>query len=260
MRPFVSIILTTHERPHLLARSLTSLVNQTNQDFQIVVCSDEGSTQTKKVATQYLRKTDVLLVLPHMRGPAETRNAGIEFSAARRIMFLDDDDSFDLNFMADLSSILDTNPINDLLYFNYSKIEESTNENNSGPTKIEKIVQKYKNSESLLVGNFIPNNSYCVDALVARKCPFDARLQSHEDWDFLIGISALVKFKWIDMFGPNVHLAPDSSRNSSPHSTGSVSLDFLSIYRKWPAKDDKTKLLRQAQLRAYGVDVSLQFL
>jgi glycosyltransferase involved in cell wall biosynthesis len=122
MRPFASIILTTHEKPHLLARSLASLVNQTNPNFQIVVCADEGSTQTKNVATQYLRKTDVLLVLPHLRGPAETRNAGIEFSAARRIMFLDDDDSFDLNFMADLSSILDTNPINDLLYFNYSKI------------------------------------------------------------------------------------------------------------------------------------------
>ena len=56
-------------------------------------------------------------------------------------MFLDDDDSFDLNFMADLSSILDANPINDLLYFNYSKIEESTNENNPGPAKIEKVVQ-----------------------------------------------------------------------------------------------------------------------
>ena len=244
----------------MLARSLTSLVNQTNPNFQIVVCADEGSSQTKSIATHYLRETDVLLVLPHLRGPAETRNAGIEFSAARRVMFLDDDDSFDLNFMADLSNILDTNPINDLLYFNYTKIEESTDANNPLPAKQEKIVQKYKSQESLLVGNFIPNNSYCVDSLVARKCPFDPRLQSHEDWDFLIGMSALIKFKWIDVFGPNVHSATNSSRNSSPHSTGSVSLDFLSIYRKWPATDDKTRLLRQAQLRAYGTDVSLQFL
>ena len=46
--PLISVVLTTHFRPQLLARALNSLLAQKVDNFEIIVCADEGSEETKK--------------------------------------------------------------------------------------------------------------------------------------------------------------------------------------------------------------------
>ena len=254
----LSVVLTTHARPSLLVRALDSLLNQTNLNFQIVLCSDEGSQETKDIATKFLRRHDCFLVLPHLRGPSSTRNEGIRNCTSTNIIFLDDDDSFELNYFENLMKAIEGQP-NAVFYTNFTKYEERRLDSEITVESIAKISQK-NNCTDILVGNFIPNNSFVINSFIAKSILFDSKLGSHEDWDYLIELSKIMNFRHVDIFGPNVHFAKDASRNNDAYKGGGVSLDFLSIYRKHLAVNPQVKRARQMQLQAFGMSIPPELL
>jgi glycosyltransferase involved in cell wall biosynthesis len=254
----LSVVLTTHERPQLLSRALESLLNQTNTNFQIILCSDEGSHDTKDIARKFLRNFDSLLILPHLKGPSSTRNEGIRNATSNNIIFLDDDDSFEVNYFENLIKAVEGQP-NSLFYCNYTKYEEQRGNFETTVSSSTKISQK-NNPTNILVGNFIPNNSFVINSLVAKSVLFDAKLSSHEDWDYLIELSKFLSFVHLDMYGPNIHIADIASRNLDSHKNGEVALDFLSIYRKHLTSDPQVKKARQLQMQAFGINVPFELL
>jgi glycosyltransferase involved in cell wall biosynthesis len=254
----LSVVLTTHERPQLLNRALESLLKQTNTNFQIILCSDEGSRDTKDIAKKFLRTFDSFLMLPHLKGPSSTRNEGIRNATSNTILFLDDDDSFELNYFENLIKAI-KGQTNSVFYCNYTRHEEQRGNFETTITSTTKISQK-NNPTNILVGNFIPNNSFVVNSLVAKSIAFDKNLSSHEDWDYLIELSKISNFVHLDIYGPNVHIAKIDSRNNESYRSGGVSLDFLSIYRKHLTSDPLVKQQRQLQLQAFGINVPLELL
>ena len=251
MYPAISVILTTHNRPKLLARALKSLIDQDFSDFEIILCADEGLRETKEVAFRLLRNSDSFISVPHFKGPAETRNFGIAMASGRHICFLDDDDSFPPEYLLMASKFLSDS--NEIHYSNYYQVLEN-NETN----KID--IGKYF-VEELMVINFIPNSALFVPTLIAKNHLFDVRLQSHEDWDWLIGLkSKNYVFRHHPIFGPNVHINDGLSRNNDALKSKSIGLDFLSIYRKYPAESEAQKIARQEMLKKYGMGSPLRFL
>lgn len=252
--PLFSIVVTTHHRAAILERALRSLLAQSFGDFEIVLVADEGSAPTKEVAGRLLRESDVFLCLPGAKGPAESRNAGVQLARGRYILFLDDDDSYQPGF---LQAIVESDRfVNDAVnYVSYIELKEvrapegtrmlSSSEINTGATDI----------NTLLVHNFIPNNAVVMSAAIAKRHPVDAALQSLEDWDYLISLALKYKFNFLGISGPVVHINEGSSRNNDAKSNGSMVLDFLSIYRKWPASDDGTRMRRKELLKTMGVDL-----
>jgi len=45
----VSIIIPTYKRPDLIKRAIRSILNQTYQDFEIVIIDDSPDDETEKV-------------------------------------------------------------------------------------------------------------------------------------------------------------------------------------------------------------------
>ena len=218
MNPSLSIVLATHNRPNLLARALQSLCSQEFDDFEIILCADEGLKETKEVALKYLRPTDSFVCAPRIRGPAGTRNLGISMASGRHVCFLEGQE----NVKVDIGGF----PI-----------------------------------ERLMVCNFIPNNALFVPTTIAQKYPFDVRLQSHEDWDWLLILySHGYVFKHHSFFGPNVHIGGISSRNNNAKNSKSIGLDFLSIYRKWPAQSEDLKIARSEMLKVFEMGAPTRFL
>jgi len=94
--PKVSIVIPTYKRPHLIGRAVGSILNQTYQNFEIVVIDDSPNDNTEKVVKKindgrikYIRneqKTNI---------PA-ARNKGVRESSldSKYIAFLDDDDEW----------------------------------------------------------------------------------------------------------------------------------------------------------------------
>jgi len=250
----ISIIVTTHNRPESLTRALNSIIEQSIKNTQIVLCSDESSKETKNIATHYLREQDIFLVLPQVKGPSGTRNAGLKFARGQYVCFLDDDDYFEKNYFKDVFA---TNCISEdrLYYFNW-KVVEAVSADMSTSKLIEAVSFPQLNKLDLLHMNFIANNSFIVSRLLAKEISFDENLRSHEDWDYLIGLSKIVEFQYLDIWGPVVVKNPIQESRNSVGDANKRLIDYLCIYSKWPGLDERVINARYKLVGNKGITVN----
>jgi glycosyltransferase involved in cell wall biosynthesis len=90
----VSIVLTTHNRPGLLAEAIGSVLAQDSRDWELIVV-DDGSSPAATISglassehegrVQMVRHSEA-------RGPSEARNTGVKNARGDVVTFLDDDD------------------------------------------------------------------------------------------------------------------------------------------------------------------------
>lgn len=91
--PCVSVIIPAYNRAHVLPRAITSVLNQTFTDYEIIVVDDASTDDTGTV----VQNTDgPLRVICHElnRGPAAARNTGIRAARGAYVAFLDSDDEW----------------------------------------------------------------------------------------------------------------------------------------------------------------------
>jgi glycosyltransferase involved in cell wall biosynthesis len=87
--PRVSVIIPTHDRPHLLPRAVES-ARAASADVEIIVVDDASTDETAEVCRS-LTKIKYVRV-ERNQGTAAARNIGIFVSTGEYIAFLDDDD------------------------------------------------------------------------------------------------------------------------------------------------------------------------
>lgn len=91
--PRVSVIIPTYNRERYVGRCLQSLVAQTFQDFEVHVCDDGSRDGTAAIVDQF---RDRLALSYHWNenfgGPARPRNVGIQHAQGEYVAFLDSDD------------------------------------------------------------------------------------------------------------------------------------------------------------------------
>jgi GT2 family glycosyltransferase len=90
--PLISVVIPTHNRRHLLARTLATAQQQRDVDLEIVVV-DDGSTDG---TSEWLAGVDdsrlTIRRHPEPRGVAHARNTGVDAAAGEWVAFHDDDD------------------------------------------------------------------------------------------------------------------------------------------------------------------------
>ncbi|MBK9975157.1 MAG: glycosyltransferase family 2 protein [Planctomycetes bacterium] len=98
-RPLVSAIVPTFRRPHLLQRSLGSVLAQTWRPLELVVVDDESQDNTPQVLQDFAAQAKAADVAfqwftkPN-GGPGLARNFGMQRAKGDYFAFLDDDDSW----------------------------------------------------------------------------------------------------------------------------------------------------------------------
>lgn len=117
----VSIIITTYKRPELLLRSLTSALNQTYENIEVIVVDDNDPDSPARKATEELIaknfKNYVNLryeKMPHNSGACAARNQGVSVSKGDFIQFLDDDDEMNPDKIAKQMVIFNSDAENKL--------------------------------------------------------------------------------------------------------------------------------------------------
>ena len=96
MNPKVSVIIPTYNRANLLARAIKSVLNQTFQDFELIVVDDGSTDNTRKVVEEFQKKDSRIKYIfqENSGGPAKPINTGIKNSKGEYITILEDDDEF----------------------------------------------------------------------------------------------------------------------------------------------------------------------
>lgn len=90
----VSIVLPTYNSAGTLDRSVTSVLNQTFKDFELIVIDDGSTDDTDAVLGKFTGLDSIRLISTVHRGCAAARNTGIAASKGALIAFQDSDDEW----------------------------------------------------------------------------------------------------------------------------------------------------------------------
>jgi len=92
-KPFFSIIIPTYNRADLIGKTLTSVLQQTFSDFEVLVIDDGSTDATRQVVEAFNdKRLSYIFQANAERGAA--RNNGIDHANGKYITFLDSDDIF----------------------------------------------------------------------------------------------------------------------------------------------------------------------
>jgi glycosyltransferase involved in cell wall biosynthesis len=110
-RPLFSILIRNYNYGRYIRAALESAVRQTYPNFEVVVC-DDGSTDDSRAAIQeYIhRDSRVRLILQENRGAAGAANAAYAVSKGQLIAFLDADDTFQPSKLEKVLAVLKAHP------------------------------------------------------------------------------------------------------------------------------------------------------
>lgn len=91
--PKVSIIIPVYNVEKYMSRCLTSVVDQTLKDIEIICINDGTPDNSVAVIESYMEKDHrIILINKENQGVASARNTGLDHASGDLIMFLDPDD------------------------------------------------------------------------------------------------------------------------------------------------------------------------
>ncbi|MBS3029570.1 MAG: glycosyltransferase family 2 protein [Dolichospermum sp. DET50] len=115
-KPTISIVLSTYNRAKYLTDCINSVLQQTFQDFELVIVDDGSQDNTFEIVNGYLQKFNNIRYLKHQnRKLAYARNAGIQASFGSYITFIDSDDTYKPNHLESRIEFMKCHPEIDLI-------------------------------------------------------------------------------------------------------------------------------------------------
>lgn len=207
----ISIIIPAFNAEETVELCLTSIVNQSHSNLEIIIMDDGSSDSTVATVNTFVainQTVPISLYSQANQGPAKARNEGVLRAKGEFIVFLDSDDHLHPSY---IKSCLQKFSEKESLNLVYSGIQNFGREQNT-------YLFKDFNLSLFLRENVIP-----VFAMVRRKQVvdlggFDESLKNHEDWELWIRV--------LQKFGAEVYQIPE----------------HLYYYRKRSSKDSVTDL------------------
>lgn len=89
----VSVIIPTYNRAKKVCRAISSVLNQTYEDFELIVIDDGSDDHTRESVSRF---KDNIVMINHSQnmGVSAARNSGIAIAGGKFIAFLDSDDQW----------------------------------------------------------------------------------------------------------------------------------------------------------------------
>jgi glycosyltransferase involved in cell wall biosynthesis len=209
-----SIIIPTYNRVDFLQKAITSVTQQTYQNYEIIVVNDNPGD--KDSINALAATLDKIKVIHHAetKGGNAARNSGILNSTGELIAFLDDDD---LWLPGKLSMHLEEHKKNDNTGLVYSDclyvFNNSFIKNYVSSTRLPHNI-----IEAMGKAEFCPPTSSMVT--ITRECVnkcglFDETLASLQDWDYWFRIGHFFDFSHLPevLVHFNQHLGDRTSQN-----------------------------------------------
>lgn len=113
--PAVTIVLPVFNRVQVVARAVDSVLDQTFEDFELVVVDDGSSDGTPDLVAGFLDSRIRLISMPQNRGACAARNRGIEAAQGEIVCLLDSDDVYRPEKLAVVRDHFERSPELDLL-------------------------------------------------------------------------------------------------------------------------------------------------
>jgi glycosyltransferase involved in cell wall biosynthesis len=186
--PRVSVVIPTHNRCSFLQSAIQSVLNQTFQDFEIIVVDDASDDGTPALIASFTDPRISSIRHDTTKGQGVTRNHGIKRASGEFIALLDDDDEWLPEKLAKQVRLLDSSPCQvGLIYTGLYTMDPSNR-------RVLSIVDPEKRGdmlEELWRRNWIGTcSSVLIRRVVFDKVGlFDEKLPAKADYDLWIRIA-----------------------------------------------------------------------
>ena len=183
-----SIIVPTYNRAKLITKTIQSVINQTYNNFELIIIDDGGHDNTKEIVESFNdERVNYIYQQNQERGVA--RNLGMELATGDYITFVDSDDFF----------------YPDHLQYAYQRIQELNNpdfyrqgyevKDVSGKLLFANNKLKGDANKFILKGNYFSCIGIFLKKEVTKQIQFnsDRRLSPSEDWDYWLRLSVRYK-------------------------------------------------------------------
>jgi GT2 family glycosyltransferase len=112
MRPEISVVISTYNRRDSLARTIESVLAQTDApEYELIVVDNRSTDRTAPLIKEYVYRSDrVRYVFEPKQGVAYGRNAGIGRAVAPIIAFTDDDVVVSANWLKAIHTAFEEKP------------------------------------------------------------------------------------------------------------------------------------------------------
>lgn len=224
--PTVSVIIPAYNRAHVVGQAIKSVLQQTYQDFEIIVVDDASTDNTHDVVKGF--GDSRIHYLRHVQnyGAPRARNSGAEAAQGNYLAFLDSDDLWYPEFLERQLGLLSALP---------STVGMSC------CNMMQKVGDRYRvvgpGMRSLTFDeNLIHADGICASSFVIRKDAFqsiegfDVKFSSFQDFDFLLRMTSKYQIVSIGDALFEYRLGDDSiSRNMASKAKGFERI--ISIYK-----------------------------
>ena len=186
MNPFFSIIIPLYNREKTISRAIESILNQTFQDFEIIVVDDCSTDQSAEIVHK-LKILDARIKYIKNEINQErciSRNKGIQIALGKYICFLDSDDyHLPIHLETFYHKILENKEPKAFLF------TSAWNETEDG-IRSERVCSEIgtMNLYHYFLNYTVNPQRWCVEQSVARSILFDPEIVICEDLDFSLRI------------------------------------------------------------------------
>lgn len=183
--PLISVIMPAYNAEKYIAESIDTVVNQTYQNWELIVINDGSADNTEAIAHRYaLTDKRIKLINQENKKLSAARNTGIAAARGEWVAFLDADDLWVADKLEKQVNIINTTP-NAGLIFSDGYIFNDGDMNTDFPYGA--AVGQYSGTEMyklLYQGNYVPILSVLVKKTHLDKAGTqDEQFVACQDWD-----------------------------------------------------------------------------
>lgn len=127
-----SVVIPLYNKASYIVDTVNSVLNQTYQDFEIVVV-DDGSVDDGVARLETIQDTRIRLIRQENQGVSVARNTGVWNAEGEYIAFLDADDNWNSDYLSEIAKIIKDYPQADIFVTGYNVLMADGKVNASNP-------------------------------------------------------------------------------------------------------------------------------
>ena len=195
--PKVSVILPTFNRAKYLDRAISSVLNQSFSDFELIIIDDASTDNTEEIVNMFKDERIIYIKNPKNLGGAGARNVGIHIAQGEFIAFQDSDDQW-LPGKLEAQMKVFEKAEEDVAVVYTAFIRKVGSKELIVPPPSVKKTEGYIYRELLKHVNFIGTPTAVVRKKAIKEVGgFDERFPRLQDWDLFLRLAKKYRFKFI---------------------------------------------------------------
>lgn len=208
----ISVIIPTYNRAHLISRAIDSVINQTYENWELLIVDDASTDNTEEVVKIYVSDSRIKYIKAKKNGGnAVARNLGVNTASGNYIAFVDSDDEYHPDYLSKALSKLKTASKD--VYFLWAGTKtvgvDGVGKDSIWLPKRDNYPNQFLYELHVGIGRGFLIKKECFKDL-----SFDNNLRTAVDTDFLIRLKQKYNFTVLEEILLTIHTQPESVRSN----------------------------------------------